>query len=64
MEEEFASKMSAYDRTFQALTTSLGHLLNNEGERSVLDMAGFVESTTRKRALDRLLTLGQDGTTH
>ena len=64
MEEEFASKMSAYDKTLQALTTSLGHLLSNEGERSVLDMAGFVESTMRKQALDRLLTLGQDGTTH
>ena len=64
MEEEFAMKMAAYEKTLLAITTSMQHLLNSEEERSLFDLAGFVESVTKKQALDRLLNLCQDGTSH
>ncbi|HKU53472.1 MAG TPA: hypothetical protein VJQ25_13445 [Nitrospira sp.] len=61
--EEFASLLTAYERTFHALTTSLQHLLSSEEEDSLFDMAGFVESISRKRALDRLLNMCKDSMT-
>ena len=64
MEMEFESKMAVYERTIHAITTSLQHLLNGEEEGTLFDVAGFVESMTRKRALHRLLMLGEKGTTH
>ncbi len=64
MEEEFSTKMTAYERTIQAITTSLQHLLNSEEEGSLFDVAGCVENMTRKRALHRLLSMGENGTTH
>lgn len=63
-EEEFASKLAAYDRTFRALHSSMRLLLNIDDERSLFDMAASVESLTRKRALDRILNLCKEGPTH
>ena len=63
-QEGFESLLGAYERTVQALSTSLNHLLSSEEEHSFFDMAGFVESMTRKRALDRLLVMSEKGTTH
>ena len=62
-QKEFASLLAAYERTFHALTTSLQHLLSSEEEDSLFDMAGFVESISRKQALDRLLNMCKDSMT-
>jgi DNA-binding NtrC family response regulator len=64
MEEEFESKLAAYERTFQALTTSLQHLIDRVEEDSLFEMAGHLESMTRKRALDRLFRMSDNGRTH
>jgi len=63
-ETEFMTKLSIYERTHQALTTSLQLLLNIEEESTLFDMAASVESVARKQVLDRLLTLCREGPTH
>lgn len=62
-EAEFISKLTAYERTFQALTVSMRLLLNFEDERSLFDMAASVESFTRKLALKRLFNMCPEGPT-
>jgi DNA-binding NtrC family response regulator len=62
-EAEFISKLTAYERTFQALTASMRLLLNIEDERSLFDMAASVESFTRKLALKRLFNMCPEGPT-
>lgn len=64
MEEEFAMKMAAYEKTLHAISTSLHHLLDSEEERSLFDLAGFVESVAKKHPLDRLFTLCPEGMSH
>lgn len=64
MEVEFASKMAAYEKTLQAITTSLRHILSSDEENSLFDIAGVLESTTRKQALDRLHLMCESLTTH
>lgn len=61
--EEFSSKLAAYERTFQALHTSMGLLLHGDDQRALLDMAASVERITRKQALDRLLNMHKEGPT-
>lgn len=60
MEQEFASKMVAYEKSLRAITTSLEHLLNKEQESSLFDLAGFVEIVTKQRALERLSCLDEN----
>lgn len=62
-EEHFISKMAAYERTFEALRSSMRLLLNVEDEQALFDMASAVAYITRQRALDRLDTLSQDSPT-
>lgn len=57
------SKMAAYERTFEALRSSMRLLLNVENEQALFDMAAAVADITRLRALDRLETLSVDGRT-
>lgn len=63
-EAEFTMKMAAFERTLQAINSSLTHLLNIEEESSFLDMAASMERLTKKRALERLLSMGGEGTIH
>lgn len=63
MEQEFASKMVAYEKSIRAITTSLEHLLNKEQESSLFDLAGFVEIVTKQRALERLSCLDENRST-
>ena len=63
-QQEFASKIAAYERTFQALHTSMGLLLNGDDQRTLLDMAASVERITRERALDRLLNMCKEVPSH
>ena len=63
-EKEFANKLAAYERTFQALRNSMRHLLSTEEECSLLGLAALVERLTRQRALDQLLTMIENGTSH
>jgi DNA-binding response OmpR family regulator len=62
-EAEFMSKRAAYERTYQALTSSMRLLLNIEEEQSVFDMAASVESLTKKQAIKRLFNMPLDGPT-
>jgi len=63
-ESEFMSKLSAYERTFQALTSSMRLLMNVEDERSVFDMAALVESLAKKQALQKLFDIRTNDPTH
>lgn len=58
-EEQFMSKMAAYERSFEALRSSMRLLLNVEDEQALFDMAVAVADITRQRALDRLTTLSE-----
>lgn len=59
--EEFARLLTAYERTFHAIATSVPLLLSNEEETSLFDMAGVVERMTRQMALDRLFRMCEEG---
>ena len=63
-QQEFASKIAAYERTFQALQTSMRLLLNGDDQKVLLDMAASVERITRERALDRLLNMCKENPSH
>ena len=62
--EQFVREREAFERTLQALQSSLRLLLNADDDRSLVDIAASVETLTRQRALDRLLTLCPDGMNH
>ncbi|MBK9307947.1 MAG: hypothetical protein IPM58_12885 [Nitrospira sp.] len=62
-EEEYRTKLDAYDRTLNALQASLRLLLNEEDEQSLFDTAASVEFFTRQRALARLVNMNLGGTT-
>lgn len=62
-QEEFTSKLAAYERTFQALKSSMRLLLNVEDERALLHMATSVEQLIKKKALERLLNLSKEDST-
>ncbi|MGC4097744.1 MAG: hypothetical protein QM706_11565 [Nitrospira sp.] len=64
MEEEFAGKIAAYERTLRALTTSMPHLLDIEQENFLFDIAGVVEGMAKERAFERLHLLCENTTTH
>ena len=64
MEQVYKKQILVLERTLQTIEKSLRLIINNEEERSFLEMAAFVDQCTRERALDRLLTLNQDGTSH
>lgn len=63
-QEEFATTLAVYERTFRAITSSLRHLLTREEEDCLFHIAGVVGHVTRRRALDRLLHMYEDGPTH
>lgn len=63
-QEEFASKLAAYEKLLNALNNSIRLLLNIENDRQVFDMAASVERLTRQRALDRLFALCPEGSSH
>ncbi len=63
-EEEFRSKLSAYERTLEALRSSLRLLLNVEDEQGLFDLAAAVAGITRQRALAQLDALSPDSPTH
>lgn len=63
-EGELMEKLAIFERTLQAVRTSMQHLLPTEKESALFDMASTIEHLTRERALDRLLTLCKEGATH
>jgi len=61
MEQEFASKMAAYERTFRALSSSMHQLLTTQEEQSAFDLAALVMHLTKQQAWDRLSNLCNEG---
>ena len=61
---QYVREREAFARTFQAIQNSLRLLLKDDEKRSLIDFAAWVESFTKARALERLLTLGTDDTIH
>ncbi len=64
MQQEFVTKMAAYERTIRALSASMRQLLNIEEEQSAFDIAALVARLTKQRALNRLFNLCKQGPTH
>ncbi len=62
-EAQFMSTLAAFDRTFEALQSSMRLLLKVDDEHALFDVAASVETLTRQRAMERLLIVFNDGST-
>ncbi len=63
LEMAFLKKLEMFDQTLLTVSTSIRLMLNVEQESSFFDMAASIERRARERALERLFTLCQEGST-
>lgn len=61
MEQEFAGKMAAYERTIRAVSASMQRLLNADEEESAFDIAVLLAHLMKQQALNRLFHLYEEG---
>lgn len=61
---QYVKERETFAKTFQAIQDSERVFLSSDEDQSLINFAGWVVNFTKERALERLLSLCQDGTSH